>query len=311
MLNEIKDCRYISSIGMMLSLDDNKMITYDANGVRYDFAKALNGKDGSCIYVKFQYIPEFLNNVFPHIKYRFILVTGDGDETLPNDLCDIHTFISILNNDKIIHWYAANSIECLHPKLTLIPIGVNFHSLTYRTFNKHWGELAQTPLQQEAEIIEIRDSARPFYEREIKCYSNFHFAKYKEFGNPRQSAIDKIDKEIVYYEPETINRRQTWINQSKYAFVLSPIGHGLDCHRTWEALILGCIAVVLSSPLDSLYKGLPVLILNDWSDLNDELLKNTVEKFKEINFDYERITTKYWIDKIKGRTIERNNKIEN
>ena len=97
-----------------------------------------------------------------------------------------------------------------------------------------------------------------------------------------------------------VDRNQTWTNQSKYAFVLSPIGHGLDCHRTWEALILGCIVIVVSSPLDTLYEGLPVLIINDWNEINQELLNKTVDDFKDINFNYERITSKYWINKIKN-----------
>ena len=88
-------------------------------------------------------------------------------------------------------------------------------------------------------------------------------------------------------------------NQSKYAFVLSPHGNGLDCHRTWEALILGCIPVVRTSPIDSLYEGLPVLIVNEWHDINEELLKNTIEKFKNKSFSYEKLTLRYWMDKIK------------
>lgn len=299
MIDEIKDCKYITSIGMMLSLDDNGMIKYDHNGAHYDFNKIMNGKDGCCIYIKFQYLVHFLKNIFPHINYKFILITGDGDETLPNDFCDIHTFTNLLNSDKIIHWYSANCIESLHPKLTLIPIGVNFHSLNFGKFG-HWGDLPRTPLQQESDAIKIMKDSLPFYEREIKCYSNFHFSTYNEFGNPRKVAIETLNKNLVYYEPKLVDRNQTWTNQSKYAFVLSPIGHGLDCHRTWEALILGCIVIVVSSPLDTLYEGLPVLIINDWNEINQELLNKTVDDFKDINFNYERITSKYWINKIKN-----------
>jgi len=299
MVNEIKDCKYITSIGMMLSLDELNMIKYDAEGAKYDFAKILKGKDGCTVYIKFQHLAYFLQNIFPHLNYKFVLVTGDGDETLPNDLCDVHTFMRLLDSDKILHWYAANCIECLHPKLTLIPIGVNFHSLTFGKFG-HWGDVARTPLQQEGDIIEIKEKSLPFYERERKCYSNFHFATYNEFGNPRKVAIEKISKDLVFYEPVLVDRNQTWINQSKYAFVLSPIGHGLDCHRTWEALILGNIVVVLSSPLNSLYEELPILILNDWSELTQELMDKTIDDFKDKKFNYDKITAKYWIDKIKN-----------
>jgi hypothetical protein len=81
---------------------------------------------------------------------------------------------------------------------------------------------------------------------------------------------------------------------------LSPIGHGLDCHRTWEALILGSIPIVKSSPLDSLYDGLPVLIINDWREISKDLLKDTINKFKQIDFNYDKITSKYWINKIRN-----------
>ena len=298
MLNEIKDCKYITSIGMMLSLDDPKIISYDADGAKYDFDNILDGKDGCTVYIKFQYLKYFLHSIFPHLKYKFVLVTGDGDETLPNDFYDLHTFMEFLDSDKILHWYSANCIEHLHPKLTLMPIGVNFHSLTFGKFG-HWGDIASTPLQQENDIVEIKEKSLPFYEREHKCYSNFHFATYNEFGNPRKAAIEKIPKDLVFYEPVLINRIQTWINQSKYTFVISPIGHGLDCHRTWEALILGCVVVVLSSPLDSLYEELPVLILKDWTELTQELMDKTIEDFKNKDFNYDKITAKYWIEKIK------------
>ena len=54
----------------------------------------------------------------------------------------------------------------------------------------------------------------------------------------------------------------------------SPPGHGLDCHRTWEALSLGCIVLVQASPLDGLFAHwqLPVVSLaglDAWAALAD------------------------------------------
>lgn len=303
-LNDIIKCKYISSVGLLKSLDELNMVTYGdgivdvAHRVTYDFSKILNGKDGICIYIKFEYISYFFNNIFPQINYKFILITGDGDETLPDNVCDINTFLFFINNEKIIHWYSTNCIENIHPKLTLIPIGVNFHSLNFGPFSG-WNAVSLSSLEQESQIINIRDNSPIFYNRFPKCYSNFHFVTYEEFGNPRKDAIEKIDKSIVYYEPSFVTRDITWENQSKYAFVLSPMGHGMDCHRTWEALILGCIVIVKKSPLDSLYKELPVLIVDDWSDISEKLLIDTINQFKNIEFNYDRITTKYWVEKIK------------
>lgn len=54
----------------------------------------------------------------------------------------------------------------------------------------------------------------------------------------------------------------------KSLFVPSPAGNGLDCHRTWEALYLGAIPVVLKSEFcgDSTW---PVLVIDHW----DEIIK--------------------------------------
>jgi hypothetical protein len=59
----------------------------------------------------------------------------------------------------------------------------------------------------------------------------------------------------------------------EYQFVLSPRGKGLDCHRTWEALLAGCIVITVTSPLDRMFKehGLAVVVLRDWAELNEDL----------------------------------------
>ena len=50
-LELIKDCKYISSVGMLLSLDDMGIINYhkEPSQITHDFSKLLNGKDGDCI----------------------------------------------------------------------------------------------------------------------------------------------------------------------------------------------------------------------------------------------------------------------
>lgn len=300
-LEQITSCKYISSVGLLKSLDELDIITYDKHpsNIRHDYSKLQNGYDGVCIYIKFSNVREFMYNILPRLNYKFILVTGDGDDTMPNDMFDTSTFNNIINNEKIIHWYSVNCIEELHPKLSLIPIGVNFHSLSFGEFCG-WNNTSQSPKEQEEAIEYIRLNSLPFYKRENICYSNFHFVRYDMFGDSRTEAISKISKDLVFYEPNFVSRFETWSNQSKYSFVLSPMGQGMDCHRTWEALMLGCIVIVKRSPLDSLYNRLPVLIVDDWSDITETLLQKTIEEFKNTEFDYNRIELKYWVDKIKN-----------
>jgi len=53
-------------------------------------------------------------------------------------------------------------------------------------------------------------------------------------------------------------------------FVASPPGNGLDCHRTWEALYVKTIPIVLRSVAMEYFAqhGLPIYIIDNWSDLN-------------------------------------------
>jgi len=182
-----------------------------------------------------------------------------------------------------------------HPKVTGIPIGLDYHTMSVNQ-SHDWGKQL-SPLKQEKILMSIMSESKPFYERELKAYSNFHFLLNSQ---DRKDAIKKIPRELVYYEPNKINRLDSWKNQIKYAFVISPHGNGLDCHRTWEALCLGCIPIVKTSSIDYLFKDLPVLIVNEWSDVSLKKLSETVELFKTMNFNKNRLTLNYWVNIIKS-----------
>jgi hypothetical protein len=60
---------------------------------------------------------------------------------------------------------------------------------------------------------------------------------------------------------------------STYKFCLSPPGRGVDTHRTWEALMVGTIPIMISTALDSLFEKLPVIIVKDWFEINEEYIQ--------------------------------------
>jgi len=86
----------------------------------------------------------------------------------------------------------------------------------------------------------------------------------------------------------------------QYPFWLSPRGGGLDCHRTWEALYLDIIPIVWNSSLNVLFENLPVVIINDYKELNETFL---YEKLNEISkkklskkkvYQFEKLRNAYW-----------------
>ena len=69
-----------------------------------------------------------------------------------------------------------------------------------------------------------------------------------------------------------------------------------------EALHMGCIPIVSSfEPLNSLYEGLPVIIVNDWSKINIPFLKKKQEEIYKKNIlpsSLNKLSLKYWKSKI-------------
>jgi hypothetical protein len=223
-------------------------------------------------------------------------VSGDADVCIPNDVFNSHEeFIDFIENPKIIHWFSQNSIG-QHPKLSKIPIGLDYHTMS--TNQSHpWGE-NMSPKSQENDLVLIKNSAASFQNRFPLIYSNCHFFTNSRFGGDRIDAIHSIPSDLVYYEESPQKRIDNWKTQSNFAFVLSPHGNGLDCHRTWEALVLGCIPIVKTSALDSLYIDLPVLIVKEWKDVSSELLQTTLAAFSKTDFNYEKLELNYWINRI-------------
>jgi hypothetical protein len=66
------------------------------------------------------------------------------------------------------------------------------------------------------------------------------------------------------------------MNRSK--FVVCPMGFGIDTHRFYESVWMGCTPIVTSSGLDELYKKYNALIVNSWDEVTEELLINHVHK---------------------------------
>lgn len=252
-----------------------------------DFESNLPKNRGDSLYIYPLYLEIFVKEYLPKINVDFVLVTGDEDTIIPTDIPDISN--KILNNKYLLRWYSQNCVS-ITDKLQQIPIGFNFFSLA-RGEQPEWGP-PQSIYEQEEDIFRlVRENKGK--ERIKLCYANFHL----HITNPcRYDVINTIPKELVYYEPKTDYRINCWSNMIKYKFVISPFGNGIDCHRTYEAIGLGCIPIIKSSPLDPLYEDLPVIIVKDWNEVTSELLD------KEYNYNMdiypEKMYLQYWINKI-------------
>lgn len=287
-------CKYVSPSGICYNCDiypnninsDTRIFNTDVYNKITNYNK---------VYVITSVIDKFINNILPVLEMKeikIILVTGHSDIGVPNEaskLFNMNIENIINNSNSIIHWFCQNYDSFNHNnKITPIPIGIDYHTLQKKN---HWWGSKMTAINQEKELIEI--SKKNFNDRMNKSFSFFHFRLFKRHGADRYKAIEVLkDKNFNMFLKQKMNRKNTWKICTNFKFIISPHGNGLDCHRTYEAMILGSIPIVKSSSLDIIYKELPVIILNDWSDIN---IDNLVEQSNNIiNKSKKLLTLEYW-----------------
>ena len=84
---------------------------------------------------------------------------------------------------------------------------------------------------------------------------------------------------------------------SKYKFVISPEGNGVDCHRHYEALLCGCIPIVeYNEDIVKKYKGLPVLYTRDYTEINPQYLNMMYKKMILKKYNFNKLLINFFTD---------------
>jgi len=269
-------------------------------------------QDGELVWVRLSWLKSFIHQVLPFLQAKFVLVTGDSDSCVPSELKSEAR--AILDSPKVIHWFTQNYDSSLAPeRISPIPIGIDLHLLAEKA---SWGEDSVSPAQQEEVLRSVCESLPPVSSRIPKVYVDFawqrgfglrNYRRYhplkgtKFHDSRRRIARTMIRNPAVFCQPCSLPRTQMWRERGQYAFVLSPHGMGLDCHRTWEALALGHIVLVPSSSLDALFAGLPVVPLQSWTDITPENLTEWLCRNSERAGMAEKLTSRYWTQQMRAK----------
>jgi hypothetical protein len=295
---------FVSSRGILKSCSRHNTNPISSND-SIDLDLVSNLKPFESIYVCTDALFNFVNNFFQTITVPFILVTGDSDMPITKEFLNNSEIAKVLNSNLLLKWYAQN-LNTQHYKLESIPIGLDYHTMS--NSNNGWGLSAQSPIAQERALLDILAKSKVIKERFFSIYCNWHFQI--ERGN-RSECFSQIDKTLCFFEKNQIPRYSTWLRQSEFMFVISPEGAGIDCHRTWEALLLGCIPIIKKNEHSKIFYDLPVLIVNDWKDIKSDLLLDTLKEFISKNFIYENLFMDFWKRKINNLNISPFQRISN
>ena len=274
------------------------------NGNRFqELAEELSKTKGNIlkniIYCKAQ---AACNNIekFYHPFQKIILISGDDDQG-PN----YHDFLRKPQN--VVYWYAMHT-GYTHPSLIPIPVGLDNDYGHNANPNDPYNKEFSDNLEKITVTSKITDTV----------YCNWtngpELIDYKwkpaTYGpNPvRRHICEKLKANNVKYvwEEPNIPRIEYANLIATYKFVISPPGSAwhdpiaCDSHRTWHALHLGSVPIVIRSSNFREYDrdDFPMIQVDDYSEVTNELLQSYLEKEKTITFNTEKLYMSYWRKRI-------------
>lgn len=264
-------------------------------------------QDGDVIWCNIASVKQFITSTAPNLHAHFVLVSGDSDKSIPASVGGHDIAIPFLQNANLLHWYTTNcDSNPLPAKFTCLPLGLSandnglWHWKLYlqQAYLHGWGliqGLTQDPTDfrnSSDHVLLVAFSVRanpaertPPYM--LSCSSTGRLSHISHCFT--DDVIDHVSNYTAYYQA---------LSRARFAY--SPHGMGLDCHRTWEALYMGAYPIVKTSSLDQLYRDLPVLIVQDWEDITEDLLEQIFQIFHAKAFNFEQLYIDYWDKKFRS-----------
>jgi hypothetical protein len=302
-------------------------IFVDHAQIKFPFKTSIDSlQTGAKIFLEAELIVDFAN-IVDEFKSSFVLITrSNRDAVIPfyrsNSGKDRYiAAMKILGNKYLSGWLASN-VVFFHPKLIPLPLGSkwnwvsaewheeeHYKSTMVQILSKHTQSISANFRKTKQHLL-LFDSMTPYTSDE---------ATYTPWKGTRNTAL-KIAKERfikTYTDQSAANNIYTcndsspytpyphadeWesylLKLSRHKYTLSPPGKGPDCHRTWEALLMGSVPVVLSGPMNALYTDLPVLVLESWEDMTPALLEAYYQELLRGTYNFAKLFAPYWIELI-------------
>lgn len=221
----------------------------------------------------------FFKRLRPNITVPYVLITSESDGDSPN----YYHADNLATDDLLIKWYGsnpnmnrANSHDVQH-KFEPFPLGLSKHH-PQNSFISQYLKLTKYANPFQNKLKWTSHSWEPEEgTRESTADSLFVMFGIHKHAKRRQALHDSVCKDRNGTSKDNVScsvgiqhdTENIYAAASRYLFGLSPPGHGWDCYRTYELLLLGVIPII-ESCLGSkeLFRDLPVIHV-------DNLIGNT------------------------------------
>jgi len=256
--NILNAANYEQCCNFVFSPHDGKLVTqefFEHSGV---------------IFCKTDFIPQ-LFDIIKNSPHQYNIVTHHSDYPIDKKLF-------CLKPKCIKKWYAINPTYS-HPDLIAIPLGLKTHKGCYfePQYMTEWFAYNINRLYNN--------------DKKLNVYCNWNITNIERNKITESLKVNNIN--ITHDSNINFNEYIERISQHK--FVISPPGNGIDCHRTWEALYVGSIPIVIKNNIYDKWRDLPILQVNSYNDVTQELL----DTFIKLPCNYEKLSIDYWKHRVK------------
>jgi hypothetical protein len=198
---------------------------------------------------------------------------------------DLSVTTSLFEQYRPSTWYSINAES---PCVYGLPLGIT---------NYYADQLIFSIYGNKEQMIKVSQLEK---DRSKLLYMNFNVHTYPVERIPVQRMFKDRDY-VTYEEPEpTLEGRERYLlNLQSHIFTLCPRGNGVDTHRIWEAIYMGCIPIVKNNLVHKDWKDLPILWIDEWDCITEEYLHASYRSMLETDYAFEKIKVQYWIDRIK------------
>lgn len=194
-----------------------------------------------------------LRKTLNYMKNPFNLIFHNSDDNFNKKHLKLFDELPLLQ-----HIYTQN-MDVLHPKVTPLPIGFA---------NSMWPH-GNTQIHTTVYNMDIPKT------KNIYFYFSIHTSRKK-----RQECFDSTHKKNISWNKK-LPYKQYLMELKSHKYAISPEGNGIDCHRFWECLYMDVIPICKKNILVEYYKQFfPIIILNNWSELDLDFLENEYSKLK-------------------------------
>ena len=134
------------------------------------------------------------------------------------------------------------------------------------------------------------------------------YVSHNESSNVKRMGIKSLfyDKDWAEVNEQRVPYNIFLYNLSGSKFMICPIGNAIDCHRNWEVLYMRRVPIMTRDPyLQKLFENYPVLFVDKYSDITEELLLANDHLFQKAQtMDLSGLTLPTFFDRIVEKALK-------